>query len=99
MTNKLTVEQCDRDAAAHFIGIIFDEICGQETRDGKDDSDELVQAFARHRQQAEARAEVLERALEGIANMTQPKLAKEETSFEMRDAAIAALAAYRSARP
>lgn len=35
--------------------------------------------------------------LEGIANMTQPRLSKEEASFEMRDAAIAALTAYRSA--
>ena len=93
------VIQSDRDAAADILWRDGLHRRSCKVKDGHLDDNSIVLALAHHRQQAEAREEGLERALEGIVNMTQPRLAKEEASFEMRDAAVAALTAYRSARP
>lgn len=104
MTNKLTVEQCDRDA---MEGILWVQTI-------IDDRDAIAQAFARHRQQAEARAEELVAALEDVinplANLKRYAVAKDcqlsgaaysianDLHF-VQGIARTALTAYRSARP
>lgn len=93
--DKLTVEQCDRDAAATALGYKdWDDACDYRLM-GKQERqrDALVQAFARHRQQAEARAEEMVAALGQIAGNNW----KDQT--RAKHVARNALASYRSARP
>ena len=69
MTNKLTVEQCDRERAGAYIRA-NEKFWLERNADimgGRADVDPLVQAFARHRQQAEARAEGLEKVAINLA--------------------------------
>lgn len=104
--DKLTVEQVDRDAAATLVA--DDKILNEPTRGyekaayscGDNDDTALVQAFARHRQQAEARAEGLVAALEKIDLMDTDYTRGADHNLELaRDIAREALTAYRSARP
>jgi len=89
-TNKLTVEQCDRDAMESILWV----------HTIIDDRYAIAQAFARHRQQAEARAEELVAALEKIEVMdTDYTLGPDHNLERARDIAAKALTAYRSARP
>ena len=67
MTNKLTVEQCDRNAAIRATEHFMDASVLAEIGKGEHDAGAMVQAFARHRQQAEARAEVLEKVAINLA--------------------------------
>lgn len=72
--DKLTVEQCDRDAAADtWLARNGDALTAKRLRLGHLVDHWMVLALARHRQQAEARAEELVEALEEIAEMTKKK--------------------------
>lgn len=99
MTNKLAVEQVDRDAAEAW----------RRDFGRKASYQDLLQAFARHRQQAEARAEGLELALQEHHewqmrfDLDDPEhgfnYATEYADSGMCERTLAALTAYRSARP
>lgn len=91
--DKLTVEQCDRDAVEAW----------RRDFGRKASYQDLLQAFARHRQQAEARAEGLERALlqargnlvralASAMEMSEETVAKMPSVKDIDDA----LTAYRS---
>ena len=115
MTNKLTVEQCDRDAAVDLVtddNLLNEPIRGYDRSaylSGDNDESMLTQAFARHRQQAEARAAGLERALKEhhewhmSFDLDDPEhgfnYATEYADSGMCERTLAALTAYRSARP
>ena len=97
MTNKLTVEQVDCDAMESILWV----------QTIIDDRDAIAQAFARHRQQSEARAAGLIAAARALAisagklNVALDRLEKFRRHKEalVRDMTIFAdaLTAYRSA--
>lgn len=109
MTNKLTVEQVDRDIAADILWRDGLHRRSCKVKDGHLDDNSIVQALAHHRQQAEAREEGLIAAARALAisagklNVALDRLEKFRRHKEalVRDMTIFAdaLTAYRSARP
>ena len=103
MTNKLTVEQVDRENAADLSWFIRNgdrsNPCAFINTNPNYFADECATYFS-HRQQAEARAEGLVEALEKIEVMdTDYTLGPDHNLERARDIAAKALTAYRSARP
>jgi hypothetical protein len=101
-TNKLTVEQCDRDATIRATEHFMDGSALAEIGKGEHDAGAMVQAFTRHRQQAEARTEGLVAALEQYQDQFCEGLCDGGPHFEFDCAgcpAGKALTAYRSAKP
>lgn len=102
----LKIEQCDRDALASFyrdhrIGMesMAKEIESDNWRVGSGDNElATLDMLARHRQQAEARAEGLERAVETLFDAIKHGDAAHQNWLKQAidDHFAPALAAYRS---
>lgn len=68
MTDSVSVEQCDRDAVADHLAKqpLSNTLLRLRIREGDEDSHPLVQAFARHRIEAQRRSSEREEKLRAL---------------------------------